>query len=409
MAIADVSNLQLLGDGYEVARSRFLDIAKRGGAKTISQAVPSKIADDLFIDAAFYPARKKSEVFIVLISGQHGVEAPAGSAIQRRLMDSVMAGGTLEVIDRDRSSVLMIHGMNPYGFKFSRRVNENNVDLNRNCFDAEQAKIQGFSGASIVNPNYDKVRSILESDLESLAAVAKRIGSEQGWKSVFTFDGFATIAKALTGQYKHPRGIYYGGTQVEAECAIVQKIIADCFVGEKNSILLNFHTGLGKWATTQILTTPPDDLHGKFMPAYQRELDCLYKIFSQKAQGGKDGVHQIRRGDQKPFFIRFFNPENVMVQGELTQWMNSFFGDRRSEGIKLALTIETGTYRGDKVLLSLVRENFQHWNLKDKDRKSKVTSDLCEMFNPRDPQWQASVLRTAEFVGRALVRFSREN
>ncbi len=47
----------------------------------------------------------------------------------------------------DDLAVVLIHAINPYGFAWIRRVNEDNVDLNRNCID--------FGAAIPENPGYD--------------------------------------------------------------------------------------------------------------------------------------------------------------------------------------------------------------------------------------------------------------
>ncbi|MEZ5229794.1 MAG: DUF2817 domain-containing protein [Acidimicrobiales bacterium] len=69
---------------------------------------------------------------IVVVSGTHGVEGYLGSALQRH---------HLETYDRDRTGgpvLVFVHALNPYGFSWVRRVNEDNVDLNRNFIDWER-------------------------------------------------------------------------------------------------------------------------------------------------------------------------------------------------------------------------------------------------------------------------------
>ncbi|TGQ05296.1 DUF2817 domain-containing protein, partial [Mesorhizobium sp. M00.F.Ca.ET.217.01.1.1] len=74
--------------------------------------------------------RRDARKLIVLISGTHGVEGPFGSTCQtdwlgqknlRRLPDDM--------------AILAIHLIDPWGTAWSRRVNEDNVDLNRNFID----------------------------------------------------------------------------------------------------------------------------------------------------------------------------------------------------------------------------------------------------------------------------------
>ena len=48
------------------------------------------------------------------------------------------------------ASVLLVHLVNPYGFKFGRRYNENNVDLNRNVI--LDGVGEGLSGRGLLHP-----------------------------------------------------------------------------------------------------------------------------------------------------------------------------------------------------------------------------------------------------------------
>lgn len=46
---------------------------------------------------------------------------------------------------------MFIHALNPYGFATNRRVNEDNIDINRNLLDQEQ-----FDFVKSRDPNYAK-------------------------------------------------------------------------------------------------------------------------------------------------------------------------------------------------------------------------------------------------------------
>ena len=64
---------------------------------------------------------------LLVISGTHGLEGICGSAQQVAWMLS----GKVAHLARD-CAVVLLHGLNPWGFEFSYRTTENNVDLNRN-------------------------------------------------------------------------------------------------------------------------------------------------------------------------------------------------------------------------------------------------------------------------------------
>ena len=71
----------------------------------------------------------QSRAVLVLTSGTHGVEGFCGSGCQVSLLED---SRFLRQIERAGIALLMIHAVNPYGFSHLRRVNEDNVDLNRN-------------------------------------------------------------------------------------------------------------------------------------------------------------------------------------------------------------------------------------------------------------------------------------
>ncbi len=90
--------------------------------------IESKKDPDLTINYCYVPTQKKSKRLLILSSGVHGIEGYVGSAVQQMFMEDLLVNMNLSEM-----GVLLIHGMNPYGFKYNRRVTENNVDLNRNC------------------------------------------------------------------------------------------------------------------------------------------------------------------------------------------------------------------------------------------------------------------------------------
>lgn len=63
---------------------------------------------------------------LVLVSDTHGAEGFAGSACQLRALHEAAWTGL---------PVVLVHALNPFGFSHRRRVNEDNIDVNRNFVD----------------------------------------------------------------------------------------------------------------------------------------------------------------------------------------------------------------------------------------------------------------------------------
>ena len=124
---------------YATARARFRAAAEAKG--WVLQALPIAAEGprgiELTIDVARLGPENPRRV-VVVSSGTHGVEGYFGSAVQLALLEGAWADVDLP----DDTGLLLVHAVNPYGFAWNRRVNEDNVDLNRNFLLAAE----GFEG-----------------------------------------------------------------------------------------------------------------------------------------------------------------------------------------------------------------------------------------------------------------------
>ena len=113
---------------YFAARERFLAACAQLGLEhhALTVHAPSPRPEPLTIDVAIAGATKPSTA-IVLSSGVHGVEGLFGSALQLAFLERLASWQPPA-----GAAVVLIHAVNPFGFAWLRRFNENNVDLNRN-------------------------------------------------------------------------------------------------------------------------------------------------------------------------------------------------------------------------------------------------------------------------------------
>ena len=155
---------------YSEAREKFQEaVAAAGGrAESFKHPCSGPGGEELAADAAWFGPSDASRV-LVLISGTHGVEGYCGSGAQidwlRREEFKLLPADT---------GVLMIYAINPYGFAWSRRVNEDNVDVNRNWVD--------FSAPLPANPGYVELAEILcpsEWTAEAREATARDMAAWQ--------------------------------------------------------------------------------------------------------------------------------------------------------------------------------------------------------------------------------------
>ncbi len=114
---------------YDASRQRF----RADCAKLIASVrdfcrdwkVPSNTDPDLTIDYGFFS--RGGDRLLVLQSGIHGPEGESGAAAQFYFMNTY----SQPLLDKG-VDVLIIHAMNPWGYKHVRRNDETNTNLNRN-------------------------------------------------------------------------------------------------------------------------------------------------------------------------------------------------------------------------------------------------------------------------------------
>jgi len=132
--------------------------------------------------------------------------------------------------------VLLVHGLNPYGFAHWTRTTENNVDLNRNFID--------FAVPPPRNPGYAEVHELLCPAEWNDAAREKAQRGIERWIQAHGFQ--AWIQAIMMGQYDDATGLIYGGTKREWSNRTLQQIVERHAAGSKKVAYVDWHTGLGQ-------------------------------------------------------------------------------------------------------------------------------------------------------------------
>ncbi|MGD8540506.1 MAG: M14 family metallopeptidase, partial [Candidatus Aminicenantes bacterium] len=200
---------------YEDCRSAFIEkanllVSKYKGVEVFNVPVPSETDPDLTIDFCYIPAQVTMDNLLILSSGIHGIEGFAGSAVQLMVMEEVLSPGHL-----DTRGILLIHGMNPYGFKRLRRVTENNVDMNRNCAVDKSlfnTKNEGYGKLyGMLNPQGEANHRSLKNKHMHLVMFRKILA-----------ESMLVLRQAiLQGQYDYPEGLYFGGKELEPQIVAI--------------------------------------------------------------------------------------------------------------------------------------------------------------------------------------------
>src|SRR6266849_2791504 len=131
---------------YVTARFRFREKVEERGGKlyTLELDARGPAEEVLTIDIGWFGSDRPRRALLIS-SGLHGVEGFAGSATQLQFLDKMQSPPA-------DTAVVLFHSLNPYGMAWLRRVNEQNVDLNRNFLAQDDRYAGAPSGYERLDP-----------------------------------------------------------------------------------------------------------------------------------------------------------------------------------------------------------------------------------------------------------------
>jgi Protein of unknown function (DUF2817) len=158
------------------------------------------------------------------------VEGYCGSGVQNALLADA---GFHAAAHRAGVAVLYVHGLNPYGFSWWRRVTHENVDLNRNWHDFSQPLPQNTAYDTIA-PHV--VPSSWPPGADNEAALAA-YAAQHGPKGL--------QAAVTGGQYSHPQGLFFGGHRPTWSQQRLRHVLQQHGRHCARLAWIDLHTGLG--------------------------------------------------------------------------------------------------------------------------------------------------------------------
>jgi hypothetical protein len=336
---------------YATARAGFREAAGRAGCELVAVPIGQLGPDgtELTLDVALRGSSTAART-LVLSSGLHGIEGYFGSAVQRAWLE-----GPGRAPDRERR-VVLIHALNPYGFAWRRRVNEDNVDLNRNFMRQGQA----YQGA---DPGYRELDPLLNPEraprrfepflLQALPALARH--------------GFRSLKNAVAqGQYEFPRGLFYGGSGLSKSGQLL-RVHLPGWLGRPEQVMhLDLHSGRGAFGRYALCVD---------LPSESERVASLRERF---------GAHAVES----------FDPHGVLyeIRGALGPWLEELFPTVHYD----CLLAEFGTYHALKVLEAMRYENLAHHHVeRGAPGYERAKQRLFEAFCPASPRWRKQVLQSA--------------
>lgn len=332
---------------YVTARAKLRKAAESLGwtHNAYSLGATGPQGEDLTIDVVASSPPRTGPV-LVISSGLHGVEGVFGSAVQLELLNRW---------GRDKHPpegirCVMLHALNPFGFAWSRRVDGENIDPNRNfLLDGDN-----YRGSS---ETFARLDGFLNSRLPP-----------SRWFDMFYPNALRALVRygkpalkeaIVAGQYDFPKGLFFGGHAASGTKKVLQRHMRSWLGAPSSVVHLDFHTGLGKWGTYKLLSDAPPN---------NEQLNWILRTFGSDTyeQNSSRGIAYRSRGS----FERW-----CLAQGFSRQYFFAY--------------AEFGTYSNLRILAGLRAENrAHHWAGENDLFTLRAKKQLRELFCPESAKWR---------------------
>ncbi|WP_201841775.1 M14 family metallopeptidase [Microvirga zambiensis] len=342
---------------YNEARGKFVAALPQARAYVLPDLIGPD-GEELAVDVAWV-GDPEAACVMVAISGVHGPEGFCGSGIQMDWL-TLMKDVSLP----KGVALLFIHGLNPHGFAWNRRVTQEGCDLNRNFVD--------FAVGAPANPGYDALRPhFVPPALEGPAFEAAQ-EAIRAFKHAHGERAFQMARKA--GQYSDPDGMFFGGFEPTWSARTLDAIAREHALDTRKFVaVIDVHTGLGPYGYGELQSEhrAASTSHG-----------IAERMFGPSVTSADLGTSS-----------------SIPIEGTLQLYWERLIGDGRH----LYLALEYGTFDIEAAQRVLLADQWLHVH-GGGDRTSafgrEVRQRMRAHFCPDDPIWQEAVL----FRGRQVLR-----
>jgi hypothetical protein len=349
-------------DSYEASRARFtrdVDLLRSKWPDTTLTSHPLKADSEVSIDHA-WAAPKKKENLIVISTALHGIEGYVGSAMLKIFMDEFAPR-----LNAENTGLLLIHTINPLGMKNRRRYNENNVDLNRNFVMDEKFNPQ-------TNQDYEPLIPLLNPPGQLSNMFASDIAFITRLLGCIIRLGILRIRQGmLSGQYRHPRGVQFGGQETEEGTAVVRGLFEKALTEYDQVIHLDMHTGYG--------------------PRYQMSF-----VNSTREQASAE---ELKRRFQYPLIVSATPAEFYIVTGDITDYFYRLRDEKYPRKKVFSTCLEFGTFGESlpaqirSMRITILENRVHQFGARTEALKKAVQKEYGELFFPSEEKWRDKALQ----------------
>jgi hypothetical protein len=288
--------------------------------------------------------------------------------------------------------LLVVHALNPYGFKYRRRSTQANVNLNRNF----ATDLSLFANE---NPNYDRLASLLEPRSPVISPALTYMKVLASIATAMTLKGFNAdrLNRGIAlGQFRHPRGLEFGGRQREPQTEHYLKTLERILPSYRQLILLDLHTGLGERYELHMIpgdtpeATNPSLLDRLFGPLFASP--TMARPFIYTPSDAKGFYETL--GDMNRVLASLARPDQICLSltfefgtlgnGGLSKVDTLFRVYLENQAYQSGCVSEAVRRKVDHLFSELFFPSEEKWRLNAIHRSRAVLSDLAERLRTRD-------------------------
>ncbi len=342
-------------ENYTDGREKFLTVCKKNSLFVESHINPcgqSPSGAELAMDVVWCGLKNASRILVVT-TGTHGLEAATGSATVLQWLNEK---NHLK-LPQD-CAVLIVHTINPFGWAFNSRTNEDNVDLNRNFLKHNQSYP--------INEKYQELYDLI--NVSRLNSESLHQAIEKFHKYQVDEGKFAAIQAITAGQYTDATGLGYGGNHASWSKNKLIEIVQSKLKKAQKIVSIDWHTGIGEYGKPFFISLDKTD-------------SLLYQLATQWWQTTIHSESVFEDG-VKP------NYTGLLMQN-LNEEMQKLNGAH-----VLSVVIEMGTFELDSMLQALIIDSYLRRvsRVNETQNNSDYRIKLIERFYPSMPEWRNSVL-----------------